>query len=138
MPPARRPQRPKRTTARRIKHRDLGEGVVAAAMGVAGAIGEFFQLAKHRGIDFGPQDFFQLGQGGDFLQAQELTQTLGVEGGCSHNAIVPPLIKYQSGTIAELRASLPARWEHRKAQLESPKRYACPRRPLREWRGILP
>ena len=40
--------------------------------------------------------------------------------------------------LAESRASRPARWEHRKTQFYSQKSYACPRHPLREWRGILP
>ena len=75
-----------------IELRDLSEGVVAAAMGVAGAIGEFFQLAKHRRIDGGPQGLFQLRQGGDFLRSQELAQVIGEEGRSSHNAIVPPFV----------------------------------------------
>jgi hypothetical protein len=84
-----------------IKLRDLSEGVVAAAMGLAGAIGEFFQLAKHRSIDGGPQGLFQLREGSDFVRAQELAQRIGEEEGSSHNAIVPPSVRPTSGTIAE-------------------------------------
>ena len=53
-------------------------------------IGEFFQLAKHRSIDGGPQCLLQFRQSGDFLGAQELAQMVGEEEGRSHNAIVPP------------------------------------------------
>src|ERR1017187_2228068 len=80
---------------------DLSESVIAAAMGVAGMIGELFQLAKHRSVDGGSQCLFQLRQSGDFLGAQEQAQMIGEEGGCSHNAIVPPFVGYQSGTIAD-------------------------------------
>jgi len=59
--PTREPDRLKRPKTLRIKPGDLGEGVVAASMGVAGTIGEFFQLAKHGRIDAGPQSLFQLG-----------------------------------------------------------------------------
>jgi hypothetical protein len=59
--PAREPHRLKGPKALAIKLWDLSESVVAAAMGVAGTIGEFFQLAKNRGIDSGPQGLFQLG-----------------------------------------------------------------------------
>ena len=114
--PAREPHRLKGPKAMGIKLRDLREGVVAAAMGVAGAIGEFFQLAKHRDVDGGPQGLFQLGQGGDFLRVQELAQTIGEEGGSPHNAIVPPFIGYTSGTIAESGGLRPAcfrRIDHR-------------------------
>src|SRR5262245_61713390 len=89
--PAREPDRLKGPQALGIELRDLRQGVVAAAVGVAGAIGEFLQLTEHRGVDGGSQHLLQLGQGGDLLPAQELAHMIGEESGGSHNAIVPPM-----------------------------------------------
>src|ERR1017187_9582177 len=90
--PTREPDGLKGPQAVGIELGDLSEGVVAAAMGVAGMIGEHIQLAKHRSIDGGPQGLFQFRQSGDFLRAQEEAQMIGEEGGGSHNAIVPPFV----------------------------------------------
>src|ERR1035437_7904735 len=108
MAPPREPHLVKGPKALGIKLRDLVEGVVAAAVGVAGAIGKFFQLAKHRDVDGGSQGLFQLGQGGDFPHAEEVAQTIGEEGWGSHNAKVPPFTVYPSGTIAKSRVPRPA------------------------------
>ena len=56
--PAREPHRLKGPKALGIKLWDLVKSVVAAAVGVAGAIGKFFQLAKHRDVDGGSQGLF--------------------------------------------------------------------------------
>src|ERR1039457_5141186 len=53
--PTREPDGLKGPQAVGIELGDLSEGVVAAAMGVAGMIGEHFQLAKHRSIEWSPR-----------------------------------------------------------------------------------
>jgi hypothetical protein len=95
---------------------DLSEGVESAAMGVAGVIGEFLQLAKHRGIHGGPQGMFQLRQCGDFPGEQELAQTVGEEGGRSHNAIVPPLSGALKRNYSRMREPSSSRWNWNEQQ----------------------
>jgi hypothetical protein len=99
--PAREPHLPKGPKALGIERWDLSEGIVAAAMGIAGTIGEFFQLAKHSDVGGRSKGQFQLGEGGYSPHAEEVAQTIGEEGGSSHNAKVPPFVIYSSGTIAE-------------------------------------
>jgi hypothetical protein len=106
--PTREPDLAKGPKAMSIKPWDLVEGIEATAVGIAGTIGKFFQLAKHGAVDVGAQGLFQLRQGGDFLRAQELAQVIGEERRSSHNAKVPPPIGYLSGTIAEWRMLRPA------------------------------
>jgi len=69
--PAREPHRLTGPQTQRIKLWNLGECVEAAPMGVAGAIGEFFQLAKYGCIDGGAQGLLQFGQGSNSLRLQE-------------------------------------------------------------------
>ena len=67
---------------------DFGQGVEAAAMGVAGEIVELLQFAKHGQIGFCAESAFQLGQISDLVTAKVLAQDGGIEGSGSHNVIV--------------------------------------------------
>ena len=60
-------------------------------MGIAGAVGEFPQLAENSDIGFGTQQSLQLRQGGDAIPAQKLPQRNGGKDGGAHNAVIPPL-----------------------------------------------
>ena len=65
------------------------EGVVAAAMSVAGKVVERLELAKDGKVSSGAENIFEFRQGSDFVAQQVLAKDLGVEGEGSHNVVVP-------------------------------------------------
>src|ERR1700719_1602471 len=65
------------------------EGVVAAAMSVAGKVVERLGLAKDGKVSGGTENVFEFRQSSDFVTQQVLAKDLGVEGEGSHNVIVP-------------------------------------------------
>ena len=77
-----------RPQAALVEVRDLGEGVEAAAMGIAGDWVERLELAEDGEAGVGAQDALELGQIGDFVFAQMSAEGSGVEGGRPHNVIV--------------------------------------------------
>jgi hypothetical protein len=68
---------------------DFAEGIVAAAMGIAGEVIEKFELAEYGEAGAGAEDLFELRQGGDFVAEQVLAEQLRVKKDGSHNVIVP-------------------------------------------------
>ena len=72
-----------------VKASDLGQRVEAPAMGVAGVVAKLLQLAEHRQIGIGAERAFQINQFGDFVAAEVPAKDRGIEGGRSHNVIVP-------------------------------------------------
>ena len=67
----------------------FAEGIVAAAMSVAGKVVEGLELAKDGEVGGGAESVFEFGQSSDFVAQQVLAEDLGVEGEWSHNVIVP-------------------------------------------------
>jgi hypothetical protein len=65
------------------------EGVVAAAMSVAGKVVERLELAKDGEVSGGAENVFEFRQSSDFVAQQVLAKDLGIEGERSHNVIVP-------------------------------------------------
>ena len=65
------------------------EGVVAAAMSVAGKVVERLELAKDGEVSGGAENVFEFRQSSDFVAQQVLAKDLGVEGEGSHNVVVP-------------------------------------------------
>ena len=84
----------------------FAEGIVAAAMSIAGQIVEGLEFAKDGEIGGGTEDLFEFGQSGDFVPQEVLAEELGVEGEGSHNVIVPPGIGIAIGTITQLTVAL--------------------------------
>ena len=84
----------------------FAEGIVAAAMSIAGQIVEELEFAKDGEIGGGTEDLFEFGQGGDFVPKEVLAEELGVEGEGSHNVIVPAGTGIVIGTITQLTVAL--------------------------------
>src|SRR6516164_3818544 len=68
---------------------DFAQGIVSAAMGIAGEVIQRLEFAEDRDIDCGAEGVFQLVQGGDFIAQEQPAQGIGVKGKGSHNVIVP-------------------------------------------------
>ncbi len=58
-------------------------------MRIAGEVAELFELAEHRERGIGAEHPFEFRQVSDFVAAQVLAEDGSVEGGSSHNVIVP-------------------------------------------------
>ena len=71
-----------------VETSDLGQGVEAAAMSVAGEIVKLLQFTKDSEIGVCAEDAFQLGQIGDLVMTEMLAQCGGIEGSGSHNVRV--------------------------------------------------
>src|ERR1039457_1096752 len=67
----------------------FAEGVIAAAMSIAGQVIQQLELAKDGRVGTGAESGFQLGQRGDFVAQEMLADGVGVEGELTHNDIVP-------------------------------------------------
>src|ERR1700736_4349097 len=67
----------------------FAEGIVAAAMGIAGEVIQKLELAKDGEVGGGTESAFEFGQGCDFVAAQVLAEGLSMEGEGAHNVIVP-------------------------------------------------
>jgi hypothetical protein len=83
----------------------FAEGIITAAMGIAGQVIQSLQLAKNREVGRCAQRLFEFGQGGDFVSQQVLPQGSGIEGEWAHNVIVPsPIVSTRNyNTIATMR-----------------------------------
>ena len=68
---------------------DFTQGIVSAAMGVAGEVIQRLEFAEDRDIDGGAEGLFQFVEGGDLVAQQQRAQFIGAEGERSHNVIVP-------------------------------------------------
>ncbi len=71
-----------------VETSDFGQGVEAAAMGVADEILKLLQFTKDSEIGVCAEDAFQLGQIGDLVAAEMLAQDGWIEGSGSHNVRV--------------------------------------------------
>ena len=58
-------------------------------MGIAGQVIQELELAKDGEVGSGAEGTFEFRQGCDFMAQQVLAHGLGIEGGWSHNVIVP-------------------------------------------------
>src|SRR5580698_3964121 len=74
----------------------LTEGIVAAAMGIAGKVIQNLEFAKDGEVGARAEGAFEFGQGRNFVAQQVLAQSLGIEGEWSHNVIVPIERAFQS------------------------------------------
>ena len=72
-----------------IKASDVGQGVEAPAMRIAGAVIELFEFAEHGQRRVCAEDPSQLVEVGDFVSAEVLAKGRRVEGGGAHYVIVP-------------------------------------------------
>src|SRR5487761_84932 len=79
-----------------VKAGSFAEGIVTAAMGIAGQVIQELEFAEHSEIGTGAESHFQFGQSGDFIAQQMLTDGLRVEGEWPHNDIVPTESRIQS------------------------------------------
>src|SRR5260370_14081410 len=71
--------------------------MVAAAMGVAGEVGQGFEIAEDSDMDRGAEGMFNLGESGQLVTQQKAAQFIGAVGEGSHYVIVP------TGTIPTVR-----------------------------------
>ena len=67
------------------------QGVEASAMGVAGEVAELLEFAKYGEIGLCAEGALQLGQIGNLLATEALSQNGRLESGGSHNVIVHTL-----------------------------------------------
>ena len=72
-----------------VEARSFAEGIVAAAMSIAGEVIQEFELAKDGEVGTGAESSFKFGQSSDFVAQEMLAESLGVEGEWAHNVIVP-------------------------------------------------
>ena len=68
---------------------DFAQGIVSAAMGVAGEVIQRFELAEDGDIDGGTESLLQFVERGDLVAQQKRAQCIRAEGKGSHNVIVP-------------------------------------------------
>jgi hypothetical protein len=74
----------------------FAEGIVTAAMGIAGEVIQEFELSKDGEVGAGAESGFEFGQSSDFVAQEMLAESLGVEGEWAHNVIVPTGRTFQS------------------------------------------
>ena len=67
----------------------FAEGIVTAAMGLAGKVIQEFELSKDGEVSAGAEGSFEFGQSSDFVAQEMLAESLGIEGERAHNVIVP-------------------------------------------------
>jgi hypothetical protein len=67
----------------------FAEGVITAAMSIAGQVIQKLEFAKDSEVGTGAESGFKLGQRGDFVTQEVLAEGLGVEREWTHNDIVP-------------------------------------------------
>src|ERR1017187_5023660 len=72
-----------------VKAGDFAQGIVSAAMGVAGEVIQRSELAEDGDINEGTEGLLQFVEGGDLVAPQKRAQPIGAEGDGSHNVIVP-------------------------------------------------
>ena len=74
----------------------FAEGIVTAAMSIAGEVIEELELSKDGEVGAGAESGFEFGQSGDFVAQEMLAESLGVEGERAHNVIVPTCRGFKS------------------------------------------
>ena len=74
----------------------LTEGIVTAAMSIAGQVVERPEFAKDGETGRGAEGLLEFGKGRDFVAQQVLAEDLGVEGEGPPNVIVPTCLTFQS------------------------------------------
>jgi hypothetical protein len=67
----------------------FAEGIVTAAMGIAGEVIQELELSKDGEVGAGAESRFEFGQSGYFVAQELLAESLGVEGEWAHNVRVP-------------------------------------------------
>jgi hypothetical protein len=72
-----------------IEVRNAGKRVVATTVGITGEVAELFQLPEDGEAGSGTEHLLELRKASDLMVAQVLAKHGGVEGGGSHNVIVP-------------------------------------------------
>src|ERR1700730_18563066 len=82
---------------------DFTQGIVSAAMGIAGEVIQRLEFAEDRNIDRGAEGLFQLVESGGLAAQKQRTQLTGAEGERPHNVIVPiipgpPVRNYNKST----------------------------------------
>jgi len=68
---------------------DFAQGIVAAAMGIAGEVTEGFKFAEDGDIDRSTEGLLEFVEGSDLVPQQERAQCIGAKGEGSPNVIVP-------------------------------------------------
>jgi hypothetical protein len=79
----------------------FAEGIVTAAMGIAGEVIQELELSKDGEVGAGAESGFEFGQSSDFVAQEMLAESLGVEGEWAHNVIVPTDRALTIGTITQ-------------------------------------
>ena len=67
----------------------FAEGIVTAAVGIAGEVIQEFELSKDGEVGAGAENRSELRQSSDFVAQEMLAESLGVEGEWAHNVRVP-------------------------------------------------
>ena len=67
----------------------FAEGIVTAAMGIAGKVVQELELSKDGEVSVGAESAFEFRQSSDFVAKEMLAESLGVEREWAHNVIVP-------------------------------------------------
>jgi hypothetical protein len=74
----------------------FAEGIVTAAMGIAGEVIQELEFSKDSEVGAGAERSFEFRQSGNFVAQEMLAESLGVEGEWAHNVIVPTHRAFQS------------------------------------------
>jgi len=74
----------------------FAEGIVTAAMGIAGKVIQELELSKDGEVGGGAESGSEFGQSSDFVAQEMLAESLRVEGEWSHNVRVPTSRVFQS------------------------------------------
>jgi Rhodopirellula transposase DDE domain len=82
-----------------VKTGDFAQGIVSAAMGVAGEITQRLEFPKDGNVYRGAESLFQFVQSGDLIAQQKRAQFIGAEREGPHNVIVPTTFDLLTGTI---------------------------------------
>jgi hypothetical protein len=84
-----------------VKAGGFAEGIVTAAVGIAGEVIQELELSKDGEVGAGAESGFEFGQSSDFVAQQMLAESLGVKGEWAHNVIVPIGWAFSIGTITQ-------------------------------------
>ena len=79
-----------------VEARSFAEGIVTAAMCIAGEVIQELELAKDGKVGAGAESSFEFGQRSDFVAQKMLAESLWVEGEWAHNVIVTTRRAFQS------------------------------------------
>jgi hypothetical protein len=67
----------------------FAEGIITAAMGIAGEVIQELEFSKDGEIGAGAESSFEFRQSGDFVTQEMLAESFGVQGEGAQNVIVP-------------------------------------------------